>query len=220
MMTTLLLGAVLGFTAQDTPQDIEKSKLPKMAECVICTSHGAGHGKEKPVAGVMFRGKAYYFCNTKEVELFKKDPDAFVPPVLPRAMPKFELADTKGEVWNAEDTKDRLLLIDFWATWCGPCKEMKPLLDKSRAKYAERKFEVLSVSIDEKAADLTNFLGKNKFANPVLHDTKQIWADWNVKAIPTFFLVRDGQIVGQHTGTMKQADLDKLIEAHLPPAKP
>src|SRR5687768_9894402 len=151
--------ASMSAIAQDKPQDIPKKDLPKTAVCLMCS----GHGEEKPAGGVAYKGKSYFFCNTKEIAAFKKDPEAHVPPVLPRDMRAFEIKDMAGKTWDAEAMKGKLVLIDFWATWCGPCKEMFPALDKLHAKYKDRGFELLSVSVDQKKADLDKFLKSHKF---------------------------------------------------------
>lgn len=218
-MSITAIAITLALANQDTPVEIPKSDLPKAAECVICTANGAGHGEEKPAAGVNYKGKSYYFCNAKEVAEFKADPVAFLPPVLPRPMPKFDLADTSGKQWNTETMKDKVVLVDFWATWCGPCKEMKPLVDKAHAEFKSKGFEVLSVSIDEKEATLTDHLKQNIFTNPVLFDKNQTWAEWKVRVIPTFFVVKNGQIVDQWSGKKSQKELNTLIESHLPENK-
>lgn len=216
MKTLLTLIAILSIGLQDKPQDIAKTDLPKEAECLVCSAGGEGHGKEKPAGGLMYKGKAYYFCNTKEIADFKKDPDAFVPPALPRPMPEFSIADTTGKTWDAEAMKGKLVLIDYWATWCGPCKAMFPIFDKLHAKYKGKDFELLSVSVDEKKPDLDKFLKGHKFPNPVLHDTTGTYGKWGVKAIPATFLVKDGQVVAQWTGKVKESDLSAAIEANLP----
>ncbi|HRI44900.1 MAG TPA: redoxin domain-containing protein [Fimbriimonadaceae bacterium] len=214
MMTCTLLAFVL--FAQPVVEDLAKSALPPKGSCVVCSSAGDDHGLEKVVAGVRYKGAEYYFCNAKEVPRFKADPEAFLPPVLPRPMPKFRLADLGGKMWDAEAMKGRAILIDFWATWCKPCKEIVPILKQVRAEFAPRGFEVLSVSIDEKRADLDKYLAKNPFENPVLHDTGATWQAWKVNSIPALFLVRDGQIVRQWSGKPKAADLRKAIEGALP----
>lgn len=214
MITIQLIAVIL--TSQADVEEIAKSSLPAKGVCVVCTSSGEDHGMEKVAAGVRFRGKEYYFCNAKELPRFKADPEAFLPPVLPRPMPDFHLADLRGQKWDTESMKGKVILIDFWATWCKPCKEIVPLLVEARKDYGPRGFEVLSVSIDEKRSDLDKFLGKSPFQNPVLHDAVGTWEKWKVKSIPALFLVRDGQIVAQWSGKPKRESLRKAIEAALP----
>lgn len=182
---------------------------------MVCSAGGEAHGKEKPAAGVMYKGVAYYFCNAKEVPGFKKDPEAFMPPVLPRPMAEFSMADTSGKTWNAEAMKDKLILIDFWATWCKPCKEMFPTLDKLYAKYKPKGFEMLSISVDEKKTELDKYLMGHQFPNPVLHDTTQTFVKWGVRNIPATFLIKNGQVIAQWTGKQTEKTLDTAISTNL-----
>ncbi len=209
------IALTIALAPQDNPVDIPKNELPKTAPCVVCNAAGANHGDEKPAAGVKYKGKTYFFCNAKEVAEFKKDPVAYVPPVLPRPAPTFDLKDTSGKSWNASTMKDKIVLIDFWATWCGPCKQAKPAIDKVYQTYKSKGLEVLSVSIDEKEKTLTDFLAKNKFDNPVVFDSNQTWNAWGVRVIPTFFVVKNGQILVQWSGVKKAAEVEAVVKPHI-----
>ena len=200
---------------QDHPQDIARKDLPKSAECVVCTAKGEGHHEEKPAWGVMYKGKAYYLCNAKEAPDFKKNPDFYLPLELPMSLPKFELRDEAGQMWARENFRGRLVLIDYWATWCAPCLALKPKLDKMRETYAQKGFEVLSVSIDEKRETLKKFLAKKPFGNPVAWDDQQSWAKLRVVGIPALFLVKDGAVVDQFRGKVDPKNVEAAIKKHL-----
>ncbi|MEQ1822029.1 MAG: TlpA disulfide reductase family protein [Fimbriimonadaceae bacterium] len=207
----IAISILLATFRQDIPQDIAKKDLPKAATCVVCSAGGESHGMEKPAAGVMYKGKAYYLCNSKEIAGFKKDPDSFMPPVLPRPMTDLNISDTSGKLWNAEAMKGKVVLIDFWATWCGPCKEMFPALDKIVARYKDETFVLLSVSVDQKKADLDKYLKSHAFPNPVLHDTTGVFSKWGVRNIPATFLIKNGEVIAQWVGKQTEKTLDTAI---------
>jgi thiol-disulfide isomerase/thioredoxin len=198
--------------SQDKPQDIPKKDLPSKGKCLMCVDEG----EEKLAGGVMYKGKAYYFCNTKEIAAFKKDPETYAPSEEPREAPTFAMTDTAGKLWDAEAMKGKLILIDFWATWCKPCIAMMPALDKVHAKYKSRGFEILSVNIDQDRALFEGFLKKHKFPNPVLYDAEHLWQKWNIRTIPATFLIKDGKVVAQWVGQQSEKSLASKIEKLLP----
>ncbi len=214
ILQTLILTVSL-FGVQDAPQAIAKKDLPKAAICTACNLAGEGHGEEKPAGGLLYKGKTFYFCNLKEVEAFKKDPEAYIPLPLPRSTPEFSLKDASGFSWNQSSLEKKVVLIDFWATWCGPCKEMFPILERLRSKYQPRGFELLSVSVDEKKADFDKYVRARPFKNPVLHDQVGTFGKWGVRSIPAAFLVANGQVIGQWTGKQSEKTLDAAIRAAL-----
>jgi thiol-disulfide isomerase/thioredoxin len=211
----LLLSVPLLALGQDTPQAIAKKDLPKEAECAVCTANGSAHGAEKPAAGMLYKGKAFYFCSAKEVEAFKKSPESYVPLELPMVLPELQLKDTTGKLWNSVAFKGRLVLLDYWATWCKPCLQLKPKLDKIRDAYKSMDFEILSISIDEKKATLDKFLTKATWPNPVLWDDNNSWAKLRIAAIPALFLVKDGQIIAAFKGNVDPKVIEEAVKANL-----
>jgi thiol-disulfide isomerase/thioredoxin len=120
---------------------------------------------------------------------------------------KFDIAQYKGKV----------VLVDFWATWCGPCRAALPDLKEAYEKYHAQGFEVVGVDLDGQLSDLSDFLDKEKlpWVNVVGEEKEgqmqfPLAEKYGINGIPTTFLVgRDGKIVSQTLGAQ---DLSKQIE--------
>ena len=197
---------------QDKPEVIPAGSLPKTKqECVICEIEGQGHGLEKPFSGAKYKGKSYFFCAKGELEKFMEDPEAYMKLVLPMPMYDFDRPDLDGKVWNKESFKGKVVLVDFWATWCAPCKKNKPIEAKIQTKFGGDKFTVLAVSIDEQEKTVRDYLKKNKFNFPVIHDSETTWQNWKVRVVPSLFLVKDGMIIKTYKGEIKQSLVEKDI---------
>jgi cytochrome c biogenesis protein CcmG, thiol:disulfide interchange protein DsbE len=83
-----------------------------------------------------------------------------------------------------------VVLVNFWATWCEPCRDEMPALARLREQLKDRPFEVLAVNYGESNAKIAGFLEREKLSLPVLLDPeKQASARWNAKGLPMTFLV-------------------------------
>ena len=157
-------------------------------------------------------------CAKKNLMLI---PLAYTPPVFPRPVPEFAVHNLDGQTADLSSYRGKVVLIDFWATWCKPCEQMMPELQRLHSKYAEQGFAVLGISIDEgkKARKkIEKFLSKKDIAYPIKHDISDepAWAAFHVPAIPATYLVdQQGQIVAQWIGKFDaqaaEATLQELL---------
>ncbi len=113
-------------------------------------------------------------------------------------------------------TSGKVLVVDFWASWCAPCKASFPALGKINADYAARGVVLVGVSVDEKASAYTAFVKKQAPPFPALHDAQQkLVRAVQVPAMPTTYLIgRDGRIRSIHAGYHGDTT-DKLLRAEL-----
>ena len=104
--------------------------------------------------------------------------------------PALARQDLTGKLVDLKDLKGRVVLINFWATWCVPCREEMPSLERLRDKLAGRPFEVLTVNYGEGVPRIKSFLEKEKISLPVLLDPEKLAAaDWRAGGLPMTFLV-------------------------------
>jgi len=179
---------------------------PAKATCLVCkVKHGEAE-EEAVVAVRAWQGREYGFCSEKCAEEFEADPAAYVPSEFPRAAPAFDLKSLAGAPLSNASLKGKVVLLDFWATWCAPCRKSMPEFQALHKKYAERGFMVVGVSIDEGKdgpAKVKKFVSSKKISYPIAVDSESApaWEAFQVKAVPAAYLLdRDGRIVAQWTG--------------------
>lgn len=128
--------------------------------------------------------------------------DAHAAPAPGSAAPDFTLRSTGGQNLRLREQRGQVVLLNFWATWCGPCREEMPQLNRLYAKYKGAGFTLLGVSVDENpqlAAGMATKLGINF---PVLLDSdKQVSKTYELSAMPSTILIgRDGRLRYLHRG--------------------
>jgi thiol-disulfide isomerase/thioredoxin len=129
----------------------------------------------------------------------------------------FDLPDLKGHVHTLDDYRGRVVLVNFWASWCPPCIQEMPVLETLKQKLAEQPFEILSVNVGEQKYRVWKFVKLINFDLPVLLDTrKNTFDSWGVSVLPTSFLLdKQGRVryrVQGDTGWDSEAVMS-LIEA-------
>jgi cytochrome c biogenesis protein CcmG, thiol:disulfide interchange protein DsbE len=107
-----------------------------------------------------------------------------------KATPALALPDLTGKQVDLKDLRGRVVVVNFWATWCEPCRDEMPGLVRLREQFRDRPLEVLAVNFGESNAKIAGFLEREKIALPVLLDAdKEAAARWNAKGLPMTFLV-------------------------------
>jgi peroxiredoxin/YHS domain-containing protein len=188
--------------------------------CLVCQVKEGSAEVEEVEAFRTYEGKRYGFCSEKCAKEFDADPAAYVPPAFPRPAPELIASDLDGKALTWASFRGKVVLVDFWATWCAPCRKSMPELQALHDKYAERGFTVLGISIDEGGPPkVKKFVATKKFTYPIGldSDSSPTWDRFRVKAVPAAFLVdRDGRIVAQWTGVPANArELEAKLESLL-----
>ena len=184
--------------------------VPAMGHCLVCAvKHG--EADDEPVrARRTHEGRIYGFCSENCAQAFAQDPQAYLPRTFPYAAPAFALTTLQGEAVSLASLAGRVVLVDFWATWCAPCRKSMPGLQALHERYAAKGLVVLGVSIDEKAdAKVRRFVREQRFTYPIAIDVARTptWEAYRVKSVPAAFLIdREGRVVAQWTGRAPQEE--------------
>ncbi len=120
----------------------------------------------------------------------------------PSPAPPLVLTDLAGRPLDLARYRGKLVLVNFWATYCKPCREEMPSLDRLRNRLAPRGFEVVGIDVAEDAATVTRFLATTPVSFPVALDGEGgVMGRWKAVALPTTFVVdRRGRLRGRLTG--------------------
>lgn len=131
-------------------------------------------------------------------------------PEVGSAAPDFHASDLKGSVVTLSELRGQFVLINFWATWCAPCRVEMPVI---QARYNDGGFAVLAVNFDESAEKVQGFVDELGLDLPVLLDPGGAVQElYRVRGYPTTYFV-DGQGVIQyiHIGEMREGELDNYL---------
>lgn len=116
--------------------------------------------------------------------------------------PDFTMADRNGQSFKLSSLKGKVVLVDFWASWCGPCRKENPNLVKAYAKYHGKGFEIVGVSLDDKKDNWLKAIDADQLGWLHVSDLKgwksDLAAEYGIRSIPTSFLVdADGKIIAK-----------------------
>ena len=155
-------------------------------------------------------------------------PLQFLPALLGKPAPAFTLEDLSGKKVSLASYKGNALVINFWATWCAPCKLETPWLVELRNQYAGQGFEVLGVSADDidrgdpqKLSDekraIARFVQEMHIPYPVLIDADSISRPYGgLDDLPTsFFVDRDGTVIAAQVGMTSKDEIERNIKKSL-----
>ena len=138
------------------------------------------------------------------------------------ATPPLDLPDVAGREHRLADYRGKVVLVNFWATWCEPCREEMPSMKKLRASLAGKPFEVLAVNFGEPERRVKRFLDEVPLDFPVLLDRDSAVAKlWRARVLPVTYVVGpDGAIRYMALGGIDWADeaVRRAILALMPPA--
>jgi peroxiredoxin len=131
--------------------------------------------------------------------------------------PDFTLQDLSGKKVTLSDLKGSVVLLEFWATWCPPCRASVPGIERLHRAYDGKGLKVLAISFDEGGWDkVKDFVAEHKITYSVLKGTDDVSAKYRVRMIPAAYLVdKQGIIRKQYMGAGNDEELEKEIKALL-----
>lgn len=126
--------------------------------------------------------------------------------------PSFSARALEGEsILSLGAYKGKVVFLDFWASWCGPCQTAMPLIESLRNEFPADQFQILAVNVDQDPAKAKAFLARRKVGYPSVSDPEgRLPATYGLKTMPTSYLIdRNGVVRAVHAG-FRASDLDAL----------
>jgi thiol-disulfide isomerase/thioredoxin len=131
-----------------------------------------------------------------------------------KTAPELALTDLKGKPVTLASLKGRTVLLDFWTTWCGPCRADGPALEKLYRKYGEKDLMILGISVSEEREIVGKFLSEHPHSYPIALTTEnEMPLPYQISTFPTYIVIdRDGTVTAAVSGDKGFVDLRKLLK--------
>jgi thiol-disulfide isomerase/thioredoxin len=133
-----------------------------------------------------------------------------------RPMPAIEMRDISGRPWRLADQRGKVVLVNFWASWCPPCRAETPDLVKLADQYRGRGFEIAGIAMDDDSAPVRKFASSFRISYPVLLPAPDSPFFSTIQALPTSFLVdKYGRVAASYSGAVNEktvrAEAERLL---------
>ncbi len=157
---------------------------------------------------------------------FRGSMESFRPDPAPQPAPEFAFTDAEGKKLSLADFHGRVVLLNLWATWCGPCVEEMPSLDRLQAKLGGGRFAVVALSVDRQGLGVVRpFLDKTHIQNlaTYLDPPGAAMRAFGVRGLPTTMVIdADGRVAGRIEGMARwdSADAEALMRYYIGPTAP
>ncbi len=178
------------------------------------------------VLAVLLVGQAPFQHAFAQAQVNAGNQEPLIPEGQRKPAPNFILTDAKGDAVNLSTYKGKIVLLDFWATWCGGCKTEIPWFMEFDAKYKDHGLAVIGVSMDEDGwKTVRPFLAQEKdpetgghiaMKYPVVIGSDSLAKQYNLTSMPMTLLIdRDGRIAVSHSGMVEKDDWESKIRSLL-----
>ncbi|NOU28379.1 MAG: redoxin family protein [Polyangiaceae bacterium] len=139
------------------------------------------------------------------------------PETVAAALPAPEAGAVAPKTVTLSELRGKAVVLDFWATWCGPCKAEAPIMDGIAKRYKDRGVVVVGVNTDDEEGNAEEFARQRHLSFPIAFDRDRSAARaYGVSALPTLVVVsRTGKIVAVRTGVTSDTELEELIREAL-----
>jgi DsbE subfamily thiol:disulfide oxidoreductase len=138
--------------------------------------------------------------------------------LLGQPAPAWQLKDLEGKAVSSGDFKGKVVVLNFWATWCPPCRQEIPDFIALQKEYGSRGLTFVGVALDEEGASAVKPFAKDAGINYplVIGDEKAVTAYESIEVVPTTYVIdRNGIVISRHIGSLSKAEMEQEIKPML-----
>ncbi|MFN3598259.1 MAG: TlpA family protein disulfide reductase [Aquificaceae bacterium] len=155
------------------------------------------------LAFILFVMIAYFGLRHKEEDSLSYQPQTVQP------LPNFTFKTLDGRDMKLSSLKGRVVLLNFWATWCPPCREEMPIFEREYKRCKDKGFEVLAVNMDSSQGALEKFLQNNPYSFTIVKPTEHVEKELKLMGFPTSYLLdKEGRIHRIKLGIYRELEND------------
>lgn len=212
--TTAAVAAVLALLSAASPR---AERVPFVRASVLAVSANPATASKAPAVAASNSAPAPSASPTAPTAT---TPVPIQPTEPPRSLPDFTLPDLEGKVRASKEWQGKVILVDFWATWCAGCRETIPALSRMQEKYGAQGLSVIGISLDKGAkAKVGKFARKLKVNYQMLIDSEDTLSKvFGFEGLPSLYLFdRQGNLVKAMVGytAVQDKDLESLVAAQV-----
>ena len=143
-------------------------------------------------------------------------PDSLIAPAKRQPAPDFTITDLQGHPVTLSKLRGKVVLLDFWATWCGGCKVELPWYVDFDKKYRDKGLVVLGVSMDDGPGVVKTFVAQKGLNYPIVMGTEALGDEFHLQSMPLTLLIdKSGRIAVSHSGIVNRANFEDHIQTLL-----
>ncbi|WPM31382.1 TlpA disulfide reductase family protein [Hydrogenobacter sp. T-2] len=162
------------------------------------------------LAGFLISMLLIFGLRQKQEEVLQ---NSYRPPVE-QSLSDFTFKTLDGRELRLSELHGKVVLVNFWATWCPPCKEEMPIFEREYKRCKDKGFEILAVNMDSSESNLQKFLKENRYSFSIVRPSKDLEKELKLMGFPTSYLLdREGNIYRIRLGVYRELeeDLKKLL---------
>ncbi len=158
------------------------------------------------LAGILLFMVIFFGLRHKEEDVLLS---SYKQPPIEQSLPDFTFKTIDGRDLRISELRGKVVLVNFWATWCPPCKEEMPIFEREYKRCKDKGFEVLAVNMDSSEFSLEKFLKENRYSFTIVRPSGDLEKELKLMGFPTSYLLdKDGKVYRIRLGVYKELEKD------------